>query len=151
MSPALISKPRRLARTIDEILNFEKPFDSNLILSTVLSLESGHIQYGTRAPTGRYRCSFIGDQLRLILPISGGHSSNLPMRLLCPSILQYPSAGDIRLLYLQVGAVRLLYPSAEDIRLLYLQVVAACPIDLQYCTKLGHPLRGKRFILILGI
>ena len=29
----------------------------------------------------------IGDQLRLILPISGGHSSNLPMRLLCPSIL----------------------------------------------------------------
>ena len=95
----------------------------------------------------------IGDQLRLILPISGGHSSNLPRRLLCPcgGILFYPSAGDIRLLYLQVGAVRLLYPSAEDIRLLYLQVVAACPIDLQYCTKLGHPLRGKRFILILGI
>ena len=81
----------------------------------------------------------IGDQLRLILPISGGHSSNLPMRVLCPSILLYctvlyPSIRDIRLLYLQVGAVRLLYPSAEDIRLLYLQVVAASVIDLQYCT-----------------
>ena len=33
------------------------------------------------------RLSAIGDQLRLILPISGGHSSNLPMRDLCPSIL----------------------------------------------------------------
>ena len=69
----------------------------------------------------------IGDQLRLILPISGGHSSNLLMRVLCPSILLYPSGRvdcglvDIRLLYeyLQVGAVRLLYQSAEDIRILY--------------------------------
>ena len=34
-----------------------------------------------------WRGGAIGDQLRLILPISGGHSSNLPMRVLCPSIL----------------------------------------------------------------
>ena len=35
----------------------------------------------------------IGDQLRLLLPISGGRSSNLPTRVLCPSIVPIHRLG----------------------------------------------------------
>ena len=60
---------------------------------------------------------YIGDQLRLILPISVGHSSNLPMRLLCPSILPIGWGHPSTVLYsylattvlVHMGAVRLLY------------------------------------------